>query len=192
MGIAPNAAIADYGITWVGSGSGDAGRLPSADQPNRLHLSDSVPVNIEYLKNWIVSGSSTNLTFELKNNTAEKPVNRIFEIIEVVRDTFGLPMEAMAGVCRVESKKTLYNWRDGVKPHKRTMHRLFDLNLIASAWRSAALPANETLTRMPVLQGESVLELLCKDELDKEKILFAGSRLAILAEQGQGKGDDLF
>lgn len=124
--------------------------------------------------------------------TAEKPVNRIFGILETVRETFGLSMEAMIAVCRVQSINTLYSWRDGVKPHKHAMKRLFELNLIASAWRSAAYPVEESLVRMSVVQGKSVMDLLCTDRLNKDQILFAGGRLTLLSENGQAKENKLF
>ena len=57
------------------------------------------------------------------------------------------------------------------------MSRIFDLLVIARAWSSSGFTADREPLHEPVLENQSVFELLNKPEIDKERILFAGLKI---------------
>ncbi len=94
---------------------------------------------------------------------------------------FGLTKDEVAQVCNVQSRKTLYNWINGeAKPRKSAMSRIFDLLVISRAWTSSGFTADRERLNEPVLGNQSVFDLLNKLDIDKDRILFAGSRLNML------------
>ncbi len=106
------------------------------------------------------------------------------EVVREIMETFNLTKEEQSSVFRVSSRKTLYNWIDGLTtPRKSAMNRIFELLDIARDWKSSGLKASSKDLRKPVIKGKCILELLSEDSLDKEKILFAGSRLNVFGEE---------
>ena len=102
-------------------------------------------------------------------------------ILEYITSCFDLTKDELALICKVQSRKTLYNWIDGSSvPRASTMGRLFDLLMIAKAWRQTNLPNDRKVLSRPVVGGQSVVEMLKESVLNQEKILFAGSRLVLL------------
>ena len=120
------------------------------------------------------SGASTQVHSE--------PQNKLASAVNEICMAFGLTKEELAQVCKVQSRKTLYNWINGeTKPRKSAMSRIFDLLVTARAWRSSGFAADKEKLHEPVLGDQSVLDLLNQPEIDKERILFAGSRLNLLS-----------
>jgi hypothetical protein len=108
--------------------------------------------------------------------------NRFSSQVNKICSTFSLTKDELSQVCKIKSRKTLYNWIDGTsKPRKSTMGRIFDLLIIAQAWKQSGFTNKSELINTPILDGLSVLELLTDDVLDKELILFAGSRLNLFS-----------
>lgn len=106
---------------------------------------------------------------------------KILKIIDYITSCFDLTKDELATICKIQSRKTLYNWIDGIStPRASTMERLFDLFMIAKAWRQAKLPNDRKVLCRPVLQGKSIIDILKDDVLNHEKILFAGTRLILL------------
>jgi hypothetical protein len=121
-----------------------------------------------------ISGAD-NLFPEIK-----RPHNKFQSVISEISSCFSLTKEELAVICKVHSRKTLYNWVDGVsKPRALTLERLFDLLMIAKAWKQANLPNDYESLHLVTFHGVSIFDMLKNDTLDKEKILFAGSRLAL-------------
>jgi hypothetical protein len=113
-----------------------------------------------------------------KTQISPEPRNKLAMAINEISSAFGLTKEALAQVCQVETRKTLYNWINGeTTPRKQTMSRIFDLLITARAWTQAGLTIGQAELEQPVLDNQSVLDLLSQPEIDKERILFAGSRL---------------
>lgn len=120
------------------------------------------------------SGASTKVHTESQNKLASA-VNEICL-------AFGLTKEELAQICKVQSRKTLYNWINGeARPRKSAMSRVFNLLVTARAWRSSGFAAYKEQLHEPVLDNQSVFDLLSQPEIDRERILFAGSRLNLLA-----------
>ncbi len=109
--------------------------------------------------------------------------SKLDSIINTISDTFGLTKDDLTKICRVQSRKTLYNWIDGTStPRNHAMHRIYNLYNIAQAWLYAGFQLDKATLHFPVLDTNSIFDLLSQDELDKEQILFAGSRLSVTRE----------
>lgn len=113
----------------------------------------------------------------LKLNNEKPP---IVSIIKNLEKTFNLTITQLVKVCGVKTRASLYNWLDGKsKPRSLTVKRLFDLSVLETDWRQSGLVMNRADLEMPIINGVSVFDLLCEDPLDKNKILFAGSRIEL-------------
>jgi hypothetical protein len=120
------------------------------------------------------SGASTKVHTE--------PQNKLASVINEICMTFVLTKEELAQVCKVQSRKTLYNWINGeAEPRKSAMNRIFDLLIAAKAWRNSGFSVDRKSLHEPVLGKESVFTLLNQPKITKERILFAGSRLNLVS-----------
>jgi hypothetical protein len=116
------------------------------------------------------SGANT----QIKKETHNKLADTINEICL----SFGMTKDELTQVCKIQSRKTLYNWINGeTTPRKSAMSRIFDLLLISKAWRNSGFPTGQNYLHEAVVGNQSVFDLLQQPEIDKERILFAGSRL---------------
>jgi hypothetical protein len=105
----------------------------------------------------------------------------IQNVIENVCDVFALSKGSLAELCDV-TRKTVYNWID--KPDTLRSHsarRLFELNVAAIDWKQSGFKLDKVQLKAPVLGRESILSILNESPLNKERLLFAGSRLNILS-----------
>ncbi len=119
---------------------------------------------------WLPSGGGF-ATLEQEQTT---PIN---SALDVITEAFSLTKEELAKVCQV-TKKTIYNWTNQTsETNPKAMGRVFDLLSIAKDWKHSALPSNKQLLRMPVYENLSIVDLLGQEDLQKEVILFSGSRL---------------
>ncbi len=123
---------------------------------------------------------STAITGEVPFPKVEPYGPKLHNVINTLTSCFNLTKDELATICKIQSRKTLYNWADGYsKPRALTMKRLFDLLMIANAWGQAGFPNDHESLHRSILQGGSVFDMLRNDNLDKDRILFAGSRLAL-------------
>lgn len=108
----------------------------------------------------------------------EAPKNNFAQVIDGIVNAFGLQKDELTQVCKIQSRKTLYNWINGdSKPRASAMNRMYDLLLLAKNWRNAGFSSSREDIHLPVVDGQSVFDLLGAEKLDKELILFAGSRI---------------
>ncbi len=106
--------------------------------------------------------------------------NKLATTVQTIGSVFCLTKDELAQVCHVQSRKTLYNWIDGkANPRKTAMYRIFDLYTIAQAWKQAGFISDKVALHRPILDQLSLFDLLVRDSLDKELVLFAGSRLTL-------------
>ena len=138
--------------------------------------------SVSGIYNTVFSGANnipSTLESEYENSGILKNTdNQFANKVNNICSTFSLTKDELSQVCKIKSRKTLYNWIDGTsKPRKSTMGRIFDLSIIAQAWKQSGFTNKSELINTPILDGLSVLDLLTDDVLDKELILFAGSRL---------------
>lgn len=106
-----------------------------------------------------------------------------FELaVKEIGQAFGFTMEDLAKVCGVQSRKTLYNWINGIaEPRKSSMIRIFDLLITARAWKSCGFVADRKRLHAPVMGDQSVFDLLRQPQINTERVLFAGSRLNLMS-----------
>jgi len=105
-------------------------------------------------------------------------------LIDSVQHTFNLTVEEIASVCLV-SRKTIYNWKDGDKPNKpnkQKLKRLLDASILAKEWSRVLPDISREALELPVVNDKSVISMLLENELNKDLILFAGSRLSMDVE----------
>lgn len=114
------------------------------------------------------------------------PRNKVASSVNEIRWTFGLTKNDMSDILDV-TRMTLHNWERGSsKPQKETLHRIYALLTAARAWQSSGFATRPEDLRVPIAQGRSLLELLSQPEIDRDLVLFAGSRLTLgsaLAEE---------
>lgn len=136
---------------------------------------------------------SISISGEEETVQRETPHSEIINIIDYITSCFNLTKNELAGICQIDSRKTVYNWLDGTStPRTPTMNRLFDLLMIAKAWRQANLPNERRILSQRVFQGKNVYEILKENVLDRQKILFVGSRLILLNPLNKSKLKDPF
>lgn len=112
------------------------------------------------------------------------PPNTLAVVVREICSAFGITKDQLAQICKVQSRKTLYNWINGeTEPRKAAMGRIFDLLMVSRAWRNSGISAAPSLLYQPVLNGLSVFDLLNREAINQDEILFAGSRLSILGQQ---------
>ena len=129
----------------------------------------------------IASMFSTSLS-GTKTQVEQVPQNKLAAAVNEICTAFGLTKEELAQVCHIQSRKTLYNWINGEAiPRKSTMSRIFDLLTAAQAWKHAGLSGDRDLLRQAVLDGKNLFNILNQPEIDKELILFVGSRLNLMS-----------
>ncbi|MDE0488214.1 MAG: helix-turn-helix transcriptional regulator [Gammaproteobacteria bacterium] len=108
--------------------------------------------------------------------------NKFATAVNEICSAFGLTMEELAQVCHIQSRKTLYNWIKGeASPRKSTMRRMFDLLTVAQAWKHAGFSGDKALLHQPVIGDENLFDILNRQKIDKELVLFVGSRLNLLS-----------
>lgn len=113
-----------------------------------------------------ISGSNVNVKRNIRQSQ-----------ISLIKDFFALSDEELSNIVGV-SRKTLYNWeKQGINKEK-DRHRISKLSVIAEDWNYNQLPTAKDQLSKPILGSLSVMQMLMSKELDKEKIIFAGRRLA--------------
>ena len=109
--------------------------------------------------------------------------NPISSALEKIRLVFSLTHDELGKVL-LKSRKTIYNWLDGSSmPHKNNLNRLFYLLTLAEDWEKAGFKATNKNLYTPILESQSLFSMLGESELDRDKILFSGSRLNLLSEK---------
>lgn len=110
--------------------------------------------------------------------------------LEEIMRAFDLIPADLAQALKVKSRKTIYNWINGeASPRKSAIERIFELLMIARAWEQSAMASYKESLHTPVLGEESLLDLISSDKLDKERILFAGSRAQLFASPAKNIRD---
>ena len=113
-----------------------------------------------------VSGSNINV----KYNTRQSQLS-------IIKEYLDLNDEELAAIVGV-SRKTLYNWEKQGVSKEKDRHRIAELSVIAEDWHYNQLPTARDKLSEAVLGSNSVMQMLMSEELDREKIIFAGRRLA--------------
>lgn len=102
--------------------------------------------------------------------------------LEVVVRVFGLTTAQLCEVCGNVSRSTVYAWREGVTPRHATLARINKLRCAALNWERSGFGVPGTAMTTPVVQEQSLFDLLRADPLNVDAIQFAGGRLAMERE----------
>jgi len=81
------------------------------------------------------------------------------EHVSNVRDAFFLNMSEVAAVFGV-TRPTVYAWLDGQEPKTDAITHILRLSRIADELRKMNIPRMDTLVRRPMLNGQSLVDLL--------------------------------
>lgn len=126
----------------------------------------------------IGSGSNT-IVQRLVPTSAPESEHTLSTTLDEIAGTFSLTRDQLAECLQV-SRKTIYNWIDGTAcPQQANLNRLYELKLLCKDWRYRKLAVNKQQLSEPLINSKSILELLQSEKLDRDQILFAGSRLGL-------------
>lgn len=135
------------------------------------------------------SGGSYTSIFSASPSGAKTQVkingkSRLAGVVEEICSAFGLTKEEFAQICKIQSRKTLYNWINGEAfPRKTTMSRMYDLLLVAREWKKAGFSGSRENLNSRVVDNKSLLQMLSEEQVDRNLIIFAGSRLSLASPQ---------
>lgn len=94
--------------------------------------------------------------------------------LKKIRSTFGLNKSELASALK-STRMTVDGWLDGATPNKTKRQRVLDLIDIADAWVFGGYPMNTDVLKVKQFRGESLLDMLMSERLDRDKILFFGT-----------------
>lgn len=101
-------------------------------------------------------------------------------VVDEICSSFDLSKDELARVCKVKSRRTLYNWISGkVAPRKKAMSRLFDLLMLSKRVQSSGLKLGKELIHQKVIDGASVFDMLSDEFINEDLIIFSLSRLSL-------------
>lgn len=178
--------------------------LPLYDPQTEISGADATPIPIvmristqQYEHYLIFRGSGGDLVPDISFSGTGGPIyvespksNTLSNTLNEVGDAFGLNRTELAAVCGASSRKTLYNWISGkTEPHRKNYVRVYDLLVIARDWVNLGYNVSNSDLRQPIVRAQSVLDILCHESLDRDLILFAGSRLALGIKSDQAIQD---
>ena len=109
-------------------------------------------------------------------------LNAKFEsVVNEICSTFGLTREELTQVVRIQSVEKLDSWiHTEEEPEKAVRDRLYDLIMVSRAWSTYRFGADRELLFHPVIDDQSIFDLLGKSNIDQEYILFAASKLDLI------------
>lgn len=95
-----------------------------------------------------------------------------------IRKVFNLSKAELAKACKVP-EADLTRWRK-IEPSMDEGIRLWALAWVAGAWDLAGFKyLNSETSKLPLYDGDTIFDVLCKDEVDSELILFLGRALEL-------------
>lgn len=125
-----------------------------------------------------VASFSENAPTGASTKIVKEPQNKLSSAVNEICKIFDITKEELAQACNIQSRKTLYNWINGeTTPRKSAMNKMFDLLLTARAWSSSGFVVDRTQLFQPVVNNESIFDMLKNESIDKELVMFAGARL---------------
>lgn len=147
--------------------------LSKEDALNRNYLYQGSGGTVTSLSCISVTGINTHVHTTVSNTLASS--------VEEICSAFSLTKEELATACKIQSRKTLYNWINGeAQPRKSAMNRMYDLLIIARAWCNSGFKATHPQIHQPIIDNKSIFDLLCETNIDHELILFSGTRINML------------
>ena len=156
--------------------------LTESDLKNKYFLYQGSGGEITTSLNFTLSGGSIDIYKE--------PQSNLKIAIDSICISFGLNIRELSEILSVKSRKSIYNWIKGeTQPRKSTAKKIYDLLLISNSWKNSGFSADRELLHQPVADGKSVFDLLSEKQLNKELIIFSGSRLHAVLSKGKSLSD---
>lgn len=115
---------------------------------------------------------------------AEQGKRGFLSAIDRIKDVFSLTDQELCNVCNISSRRTLYNWRndDTKKPRTETLKRIFSLLAVSEAWSASGFKYKKEHLHRKIVGGESLFDLLIKNKIDEDLVIFVGSTLTMDSE----------
>ncbi|MCU8069891.1 hypothetical protein [Shewanella sp. SM32] len=102
--------------------------------------------------------------------------------LNFVKDTFALTNEQLSDVLR-SGRKSVHNWMNNLnRPNKTKAKRILTLDNLANLWGDRGYSVDRDILLAQSQSGNSLLEILAQEDLDKDLVLFHGASLYL--EQG--------
>lgn len=173
----------DINMDYTATGSAQHALNPPAIHRSLTNEELANPLGLYYATggnpstSYTVSSSGSNviaLFAQATDNT------NIKDTLDYISDTFCLTKDDLAQVCQVQTRKTLYNWMDGESsPRRPALERMYELYTVAEVWRTSGFEFKKQEFHTPVIDGKTIIDLLSEDSIDRDLILFAGSRIQL-------------
>ena len=114
-------------------------------------------------------------------HVSSEPNTTLDSVVTEICSTFGLTRKELIQVARIQSVEKLDSWiHTDEKAEKAAMNRLFDLYLVSDAWSTYGFGPDREQLFYPVIDGQSIFDMLNESNIDKELIIFSGSRLNLI------------
>lgn len=172
------------------SESGGITSLPEAFQAVQLiSLSGDLDYVWEYISTNSTGGVLVKGIAETKFHTqaaASTPYGaKIIDFcskLSFVKDTFALTNEQLADVLG-SGRKSVHNWMNNSnRPNKTKAKRILTLDNLANLWIDRGYSVDRDILLAQTQSGSSLLEILTKEDLDKDLVLFHGASLFLEQE----------
>lgn len=118
----------------------------------------------------------------LKNPTSPTKAFSVAKQLELIKSSFLLKDEELADAVKA-SRRTVHTWK--VKediPRDLSSKRVFELFILSRNWKNEGFEFDRTQLRRKIMKDNSIFDMLIADDLNAEKILFAGNALSSLPE----------
>ena len=102
-------------------------------------------------------------------------------VLAKIRATFNLKPVELARACKAPSYEVLMDWAAaGAIPLEEVSHRVFILWVLVEDWTERGFVFDREEMCKPLVDEQSVLDMLTEENLNREKIMFAGSRQTVM------------
>jgi len=104
--------------------------------------------------------------------------------LRFIKNTFSLTNEELAKILQA-GRKSVHNWiNEDSKPNKMNAMRLLELDNLAQEWSNSGFQANKNMLNIKIGK-HSLIELLSKNSLNNNEVLFLGSSLFLSSNETQ-------
>ncbi|ELI1831818.1 hypothetical protein ACOW3S_004418 [Vibrio fluvialis] len=112
-------------------------------------------------------------------DNADKKISKSTQLIMDIKTAFELSDSELASIFDA-SRKSVHNWTNtDQKPSKSKLARIVQVYDVLNSWKENGYPIDSESIRTPADNSPSLLEMLSQDNINKDKILFLGSKLML-------------
>ena len=114
-------------------------------------------------------GESLEFYQGLSTKRSRMPVASAKDQVSMIKIQLGLSVSDLANVLQVR-RPTVYQWLSGSEPRRNNLARLNSLYKVALEWRELSNEKPGTYIKASMLDGRSLMDLLCEDEININQI----------------------